>query len=229
MKVAKRNTFSVLFIIKKSKLLKNGDAPICMRITCNGEIVEIMIKRGVPVAQWNTAKECCRGNDRLASELNHYIETMRAKVYKIHRELEADGRVVSSGAIRDILNGNDNSRKTLIEVYSEHNEKCRALIGKDYAIATVEKFDTSLSHLKNFLTDKYNKKDILLQELTPEFITEFDFWLKTVHNCRQNSTLKHLIHLKKIVRIALANQWIKHDPFVTIKFKHEQTHIEFLT
>ena len=27
-----RNYFTVLFFLKKSKLLKNGEAPICMRI-----------------------------------------------------------------------------------------------------------------------------------------------------------------------------------------------------
>ena len=31
MGAVKRNTLSVLFIIKKAKLLKNGEAPICMR------------------------------------------------------------------------------------------------------------------------------------------------------------------------------------------------------
>ena len=32
-----RNYFTVLFFLKKSKLLKNGEAPICMRITINGK------------------------------------------------------------------------------------------------------------------------------------------------------------------------------------------------
>ena len=31
-----RKSFSVLFFIKKGKLLKNGEAPVCMRITVNG-------------------------------------------------------------------------------------------------------------------------------------------------------------------------------------------------
>jgi site-specific recombinase XerD len=35
--------------------------------------------------------------------------------------------------------------------------------------------------------------------------------------------------LKKIIRIALANDWIKKDPFYGIQFKHEETNIEFLT
>ena len=45
MGAVKRNTLSVLFIIKKSKLLKNGEAPICMRITVNKRVAEVMIKR----------------------------------------------------------------------------------------------------------------------------------------------------------------------------------------
>ena len=40
-----RNYFTILFFIKKSKLLKNGEAPICMRITVNGQRAEIQIKR----------------------------------------------------------------------------------------------------------------------------------------------------------------------------------------
>ena len=43
------NSFSVLFFIKKSKLLKNGEAPICMRITVTSRktICDIFPKRFV--------------------------------------------------------------------------------------------------------------------------------------------------------------------------------------
>ena len=44
-----RKSFSVLFFIKKAKLLKNGEAPVCMRITVNGCMVDISIKRSCPV------------------------------------------------------------------------------------------------------------------------------------------------------------------------------------
>ena len=43
-----RKSFSVLFFIKKGKLLKNGEAPVCMRITVNGCMVDISIKRSCP-------------------------------------------------------------------------------------------------------------------------------------------------------------------------------------
>ena len=55
-----RKSFSVLFFIKKGKLLKNGEAPVCMRITVNGCMVDISIKRSCPVNLWNQAKENSR-------------------------------------------------------------------------------------------------------------------------------------------------------------------------
>ena len=53
-----RNYFTVLFFLKKSKLLKNGEAPICMRITVNGKRAEVQIKRSVEIEKWNSQKEC---------------------------------------------------------------------------------------------------------------------------------------------------------------------------
>lgn len=58
-----RNYFSVLFFIKRTKLLKTGEAPICMRITINGKRGEIQIKRSVPPEKWNVHKECAVGKN----------------------------------------------------------------------------------------------------------------------------------------------------------------------
>ena len=52
-----RNYFSILFFIKRTKLLKNGEAPICLRITVNGKRAEVQIKRSVEVNKWNNQKE----------------------------------------------------------------------------------------------------------------------------------------------------------------------------
>ena len=77
-----RKSFSVLFFIKKGKLLKNGEAPVCMRITVNGCMADVSIKRSCPVNLWNPAKENSKGKDRMSVELNHYLGTF-IKYYKI--------------------------------------------------------------------------------------------------------------------------------------------------
>ena len=229
MGAVKRNTLSVLFIIKKSKLLKNGEAPVCMRITVNKRVAEVMIKRSILADLWNQKKECSKGKDRVATELNHYINTVRAKVLQIHRELEIDNKPITADIIKDCFYGRDKVQRSLLEVYAEHNEKCRALIGKEYTESTVTKFDTSINRLKEYIRSCYHRDDIMLAELDGQFIRDFDFWLKTKKHCQNNSALKHLKNLKKIVRIALANDWIKKDPFYGIHFKQEEVNVEFLS
>ena len=229
MGAVKRNTLSVLFIIKKSKLLKNGEAPICMRITVNKRVAEVMIKRSIPVDLWNQKKECSKGKDRVANELNHYINTVRAKILQIHRELEIDNKTITADIIKDCFYGRDKVQRSLLEVYAEHNEKCRALIGKEYTESTVTKFDTSINRLKEYIRSCYHRDDIMLVELDGQFIRDFDFWLKTDKHCQNNSALKHLKNLKKVVSIALANGWIKKDPFYGIRFKQEEVNVEFLS
>lgn len=229
MGAVKRNTLSVLFIIKKAKLLKNGEAPICMRITVNKRVAEVMIKRSIPVDLWNQKKECSKGKDRVATELNHYINTVRAKVLQIHRELEIDNKPITADTIKNCFYGRDKVQRSLLEVYAEHNEKCRALIGKEYTESTITKFDTSINRLKEYIRSCYHRDDIMLAELDGQFIRDFDFWLKTEKHCQNNSALKHLKNLKKVIRIALANDWIKKDPFYGIHFKQEEVNVEFLS
>ena len=57
------NSFSVLFFIKKSKLLKNGEVPICMRIKVNNKRAEVQVKRSVEPDKWNHLKGCAVGKD----------------------------------------------------------------------------------------------------------------------------------------------------------------------
>ena len=190
-----RSTLNVLFCIKKHKLLKSGEAPIFVRITIDGRRQEIMIKRSIPAEQWNQAKECSKGKDRTAKELNHYLDTVRAKILQIHSDLIKEGSPVTSEAVRDRFYGSD----------------------------------TGINRLKEFITTCCDKDDLTLDEVSGQFIRDFDFWLKTEKKMQHNSALKHLKILKKIVRIALANGWIKKDPFFGIHLKRYEVNIEFLS
>ncbi len=90
-----RNSFSVFFFIKKTKLLSNGEAPIRLRIKVNGVVVESQIKRSISPNLWEQSTESSKGRDRKSAELNEYIRMLKLKVLTIHRELELSG--VASG------------------------------------------------------------------------------------------------------------------------------------
>lgn len=229
MERTKRSTFTVLFFVKRTKLLKNGEAPVGMRITMNRQFIEVMTRRSVPLQNWDQGRERSRASSIAAHDLNDYIESSKVRLWQLHQQMEIEGAIINPKTLYEKFCGKDMARRTLLEVYQEHNDKCRALVGMDYTIATVEKFETSIKCLKQYIQMKYERDDIELREVDGAFVRDFEFHLKTVRKCQHNSALKHLKNLKKVIRIALDNEWMKRDPFVGIKFRHAATNPTFLT
>lgn len=226
-----RGTFNLMCYLKKSKALKNGEIPVYMRVTVNGQAFTFSMQGSVLPSLWSQEKEKSRGKDRKAQEFNHYIESVKSRLYKIHRELEIDGKPISASIIKDIFLGNTNvdEGKTLVEVHTEHNERCRKLINTGYSPSTIYKFDASLKFLQEFMKRELDREDIPLNKLNENFIRQYETYLKTERGCNNNSTIKHLKIFKKVIRIALANDWIQKDPFASIKFHLDEVHVDFLT
>ena len=223
-----RNYFSILFFIKRTKLLKNGEAPICLRITVNGKRAEVQIKRSVEVNKWNNQKECAIGRDNKTLELNHYLETVRTKILRIHRQLEQDNKPITAEILKCHYYGESETPKMLLEVFKEHNQKCSELIGKDYVRATVMYYERTARYLSEFIKQNHRLSDIPLKDIDYNFIQAFEHFVKTVKNSHQNATVKHLKNFKRIIRIALLNHWIISDPFAEIHFKQTPTNRDFL-
>ena len=223
-----RNYFSILFFIKRTKLLKNGEAPICLRITVKGKSAEVQIKRSVEVNKWNNQKECAIGRDNKTLELNHYLETVRTKILRIHRQLEQDNKPITAEILKCHYYGESETPKMLLEVFKEHNQKCSELIGKDYVRATVMYYERTARYLSEFIKQNHRLSDIPLKDIDYNFIQAFEHFVKTVKNCQQNATVKHLKNFKRIIRIALLNHWIISDPFAEIHFKQTPTNRDFL-
>ncbi len=225
----KRNSFSVLFFIRKTRLLKNGEAPINLRVTVNGQRAEIQIPRSIPLKKWDCKKGCAKGNERTEMELNHYLDTLQTKVLKIHRQLEMDSEPITAEIIKRMYNGRDSeNQKMLLVVFEEHNRKCRALLDKELALGTVLRYERTVTYLREFMQEEYRIKDIPLSKISDSFLRNFEFFVKSKKACQQNMAIKYLKNIKKITRFALANNWIKVDPFLNIKFHETKTEPEFL-
>jgi hypothetical protein len=54
-----RNYFSILFFIRRTRLLKNGEAPIGLRITVNGQRAELQIQAECPARALECPKRMC--------------------------------------------------------------------------------------------------------------------------------------------------------------------------
>ena len=218
-----------MFYIRRDKTNKKGEAPVFMRLTINGERADASIKRFIEPHAWNSAKgkanEKCRGG----KDLNLYLDAISANILRIQRDFELDKKEVSAQIILNRYLGKEQSdRHTLMEVFRAHNEKCRALSGISLAPGTVIRYETSLRLTEAFLRTTYKKEDCYLDEITHQFVEDYDFYLRTVRRCCHNTTTKYLLNFKKIIRIALSKGWMKKDPFAQVHFHFEPVEREFL-
>lgn len=93
---------------------------------------------------------------------------------------------------------------------------------------TLERYETSLRHTQEFMKWKYKIDDIDIKGLKYEFITDYEFWLKSVRKCDHNTSMKYLSNFKKIVNICLKNGWLDRDPFYGFKMAKREIERPFL-
>lgn len=219
----------ILCFIKKTKLLKNGNAPIFMRITFNKAKTEFGIKENISPKLWNKELEKVDGCAPEAIKINMLLEQYKQRIQTIKYILEGEGVKVTALKIKEKLLGKRENRKTVVKIFEEHNNDARALIGKGFAADTVQRYETTLMHFMKFIKNKYNRDDMAFTELTPHMMTQFEMYFKTERNCSHNTTIKYLKNFKKIVLIAIANGWIQKDPFASMKFKKTPVETIYLT
>jgi len=224
-----RTTFSVAFYIRRTRLNKHGESPIMLRITVNRMRADTTVRKTISPTLWDTARGRVSNKTQLGKELNLYLDAIRAKITRIHRDMEMDNERITAQKVLDRYLGRDvEARHTILEVFREHNEKCRKLSGIDMSPATVERYDTCLSHTQEFIQFTYGKDDFYLDEMSRQFIEDYEFYLKTERKCSHNTTTKYLKNFKKITRIALNKEWLKKDPFAEIRFSLQQVDRDFL-
>jgi site-specific recombinase XerD len=223
----KVNTFSISFYLRKDKMDDKNTAPVFMRVTVNGERAEISTNRRFDVSKWRDGHPVGLSQD--TKEFQKYLDSLKNLVYSIHRDLFDHHELITAEKIKNRFYNQDETTKTLIEVFEYHNDQVKKLIGKDFSPATYKRYETTLVHVKNFLKHTYKSEDILLRDIKYDFITSFDFYLKTIRECSHNSSLKYLKNFRKIIYLALKNEWLTRDPFLKFSAKIQPVEREFLS
>lgn len=222
-------TFNLLFLIKKSKIKANGTAPIYLRITINGKPKEIASKRYVAPDLWDSKLQKVIGKSEEVKSLNRYLKTLEQQVYDTHHTILKDKITATSAVLKSKLQGVDDKQRMLIPIFKDHNNKIKELVGKEYAPGTLERYKTSLKHTIAFLEWKYQISDINIAKINHAFITEYEFYLRSVRNCNNNTAVKYIKNFGKIIKICLANDWLDKNPFANYKAKVREVERVYLT
>lgn len=222
-------TFNLLFFIKKNKIRTNGTASIYLRITVDGKAAEIAAKRYIDPKKWDNKAQKAVGNSQEAKTLNAYLKTLEQEVYDFHYLMLKEEDFVTAESLKSKLLGTDVTTRMLIPIFQDHNDKVEALVGQDFAPGTLERYKTSLKHTQEFLHWKYKISDIDITKIDHAFIMDYDFWLRSVRKCANNTAVKYIKNFKKIMRLCMANGWLSKDPFLGYKAKIKEVERPYLT
>ena len=226
-----KNTSSILYYIRRFRTNKDGKAPIYLRLTVQGQRAELTTNRFVIPDKWAVAAQKVNGTGEEARTINNYLTTLRNKVLHHINSLELQGIDVTAESLRQAVMGIEEEEHILIELFDYHNDRMKSLVGKDYAEATYKKYKYTLDKVKAFILHQYKKSDVPLSDLNHAFITNFEFYLKTKDKKKieNNTAMKYIKNMKKVVRIAVQNEWIDRDPFTRFACPYKDPKRGFLS
>jgi site-specific recombinase XerD len=224
-------SFGFFFHLKKNKSDKSKEIPIYLRLTVNGETCEISAKRKCEAVKWNVGAGRVTGWSENAKSINSYLDLLQRMVYDKRKELIDQSLPVTAENIKTLILGNEiaQHKYMLMEIFKHHNEQMKALTGKEYAPGTLERYETAYRLTQMFIESRYKITDIDITKLGYEFITEFEFWLKSSRNCNHNTTIKYLSNVRKILNRCIRNGWLLRDPFLGFKMTKREVERTALT
>ncbi len=225
------SSFTILFWIHGHRADKNNLSPIYARITIGGQKVVMGVNQKVDINSWDPQRQKAKGSNPTSKSINAYLDELRAELIFCYRELKSEHRQVTPQLLKARYLGEDKKTKSLRDIIAFHNEKMASKL----CAKTLCHFKTSQNYLVAYLEREYKRKDIGLDELDYAFVLGFEHFLRGYRpdhyqgSIGNNTVMKHIQRLRKMVTLAYHMEWIARDPFTKFKPKVEKKEREFLT
>ncbi len=205
-------------------------APIYLRITVNGKKVEIATGHWIKLNEWDTKKQQAKGVSQESGLINNYITSTKSKILQAQNSFTIAGSPnVTAELVKERLLGASPEKKSLLQLFAYHNEQVKEQVGKDFKDGTYKHYVVTYNKVKKFIKDYCKTDDFPLESLSHKFVTDFEFYLKTTEGLSNNSAMKKIKQVKKIINLALANEWLTKNPFANFKCSYKDPKREALT
>jgi len=105
----------------------------------------------------------------------------------------------------------------------------KARVGNDIAPATIKSYEVVKRKVIAFLQSERAMEDVLLSEVSYQFISEFDQFIRVKQGLHNNGVVKNMQQLKRVITVAISNEWISKNPFAKYSCKIIEPKRVFLT
>ena len=224
-----RNTFRILFYLKKNAPLRDGRLPIMARITICGQRVQLSTHLAVARELWNASGGQAAGRSRTARELNRHMDDIRYRLEACYRKLFLDGSFVTPAMVKEAYFGVAQRPRRLLDFFRRHNEEFRRMVGVSRCQATYNKYRCVCRHLERYVLRTYRRCDLAFDELDKDFLTGFHAYIILQCGHRKNTAWIYMIALKHILMLARSKGYLNSDLFAGYKLRSEFVARNYLT
>ena len=220
---------TILFLLRRNRTNIKGLSPIECRITLDKKRKPFATGLFINPDNWNASKQKAFPANTDHNQLNTQLSLIKQEINQAFLMLQVQQEVFDVEDIYLKYKGEDiKTEKTLLEVYTLHNDRMKKLVGIEYSEATYKKFEESKNHVKSFIRHNTQKSNILLEKLNMKFLNDFDYYLKVEKKLKQVTINKHIERLRKIIKLALAEGFLERDPFLLFKQKQVILQVVYL-
>ena len=223
-----RSTFKVLFYVNGSKE-KNGIVPIMGRVTINGTVAQFSCKRTIPRELWDVRGNRAKGRSKEAIATNLSLDNIKAQIIKHYQRLSDREAFVTAEMVRNAYQGLGSEYDTLLKSFDRDCASLLKRVGKDRSMGTYKVMLRARENTARFIRYKYNRSDMSMLELTPDFIRDFAVYLSTVKGNRNATIWINCMWLKGVVMRAHFNGKIPRNPFAQFHISTNTKERAFLT
>ena len=223
-----RSTFKVLFYVNGSKE-KNGIVPIMGRVTINGTVAQFSCKCTIPRELWDVRGNRAKGKSKEAIATNLSLDNIKAQIIRHYQRRSDREAFVTAEMVRNAYQWLGSEYDTLLKSFDRDCASLLKRVGKDRSMGTYKVMLRARNNTEKFIRYKYNRSDISMLELTPDFIRDFAVYLSTVKGNRNATIWLNCMWLKGVVMRAHFNGKIPRNPFAQFHVSPNTKEREFLT
>ena len=227
MNISKTN---VLFTLAQYRTNNMGKSALKCRITYNKQRKEFAIGQFINPKNWNSKQQLVKLPEPDAELLNTQLSLIKTKLSQAFLFLQVKGIDFTVDDIYKQYKGETPKKEFgVMEVYSLHSARIEKLIGIDIVKVTHDKYLESGIHLQSFIKHKFEANDIQLKTLRSSFIEHYEYFLKTEKKLQKSALNKAIQRFRKVIRYAVAEDYLAKDPFLLYKAKRVKKEVLFLS
>ncbi len=224
------NNFRVSFLLaSRSKMKKDGHIAILYRIHLGSKRMD-MGTTGVSISAelWDSKVGKAKGKSREAVSINKQISDIESDLRHIFRKLEFSD-TLSLERIKNIYLGDEKVDTCFLEYFDKYIEMRSEEVGHTLSAASLQKYKVTRRRFSEYLKEKYKKDDILITQICFKYIANFEHYLKTNVNMKNDTCMRMLRTLNTVIIRARREGLLKRDPFLGIHIHFDPPKHRFLT